>query len=70
MLDVCPVSARALPENGGHAHVFDGGGDRQQAGRELRFCCKGCLARFEKDPKKYLAKVDGWIIETQFSRYP
>ena len=70
MLDVCPVSGRALPEDGGHVLIFDGGGDRLQAGREFRFCCKGCLARFEKDPKKFIPKVDEWIIETQLRRYP
>jgi YHS domain-containing protein len=27
-------------------------------GRTVAFCCKGCIEDFEKDPKKYLAKLD------------
>ncbi len=27
-------------------------------GRTIAFCCKGCIEDFEKDPKKYLAKLD------------
>lgn len=27
-------------------------------GREVRFCCKGCIKAFEKDPDKYIAKID------------
>jgi len=27
-------------------------------GREVRLCCKGCLKDFNKDPKKFVAKLD------------
>jgi YHS domain-containing protein len=27
-------------------------------GREIKFCCKGCLKDFNKDPAKYLKKID------------
>jgi len=27
-------------------------------GRLVRFCCKGCVSTFEKDPNKYLSKLD------------
>ena len=27
-------------------------------GREIKFCCKGCLKDFNKDPKKYLKMID------------
>lgn len=27
-------------------------------GREVRLCCKGCIAKFRADPKTYLAKLD------------
>jgi YHS domain-containing protein len=27
-------------------------------GREVQFCCKSCLKDFNKDPKKYLKKLD------------
>ena len=26
--------------------------------RLVRFCCKDCIATFEKDPQKYLSKID------------
>ncbi|MCC7519062.1 MAG: hypothetical protein IT578_07750 [Verrucomicrobiae bacterium] len=27
-------------------------------GREIKFCCKGCMKDFKKDPAKYLKKLD------------
>ena len=27
-------------------------------GREVKFCCKGCIKSFSKDPAKYLAIID------------
>jgi YHS domain-containing protein len=27
-------------------------------GREIKFCCKGCLKDFNKDPAKYLKLID------------
>ena len=27
-------------------------------GREVRFCCGGCIDTFKKSPEKYLAKLD------------
>lgn len=26
-------------------------------GQRIYFCCKGCVAKFEKDPDKYLAQM-------------
>jgi hypothetical protein len=26
-------------------------------GQELKFCCKACIAKFHKNPAKYLAKL-------------
>lgn len=26
-------------------------------GREIKFCCKPCIAKFRKNPAKYLAKL-------------
>jgi len=28
-------------------------------GQEIKLCCKDCLADFNKNPKKYLAKLNG-----------
>jgi len=27
-------------------------------GREIKFCCKGCLKDFNKDPEKYIKKIE------------
>jgi YHS domain-containing protein len=27
-------------------------------GREIKFCCKGCLKDFNKDPEKYVKKIE------------
>lgn len=27
------------------------------ADQEVKFCCKPCVAKFEKNPQKYLAKI-------------
>jgi YHS domain-containing protein len=27
-------------------------------GREIKFCCKGCVKDFQKEPAKYLKKID------------
>lgn len=39
-------------------------------GREVKFCCKMCVPRFEKDLKASFAKLDQKIIESQISIYP
>jgi YHS domain-containing protein len=28
-------------------------------GQQVKFCCKACIAKFHKDPAKYLAKLGG-----------
>ncbi|TAE77988.1 MAG: hypothetical protein EAZ65_03790 [Verrucomicrobia bacterium] len=30
---------------------------RVYADQEVKFCCKPCIAKFEKDPQRYLAKL-------------
>ncbi len=62
-LAICPVSDQKL----------GGMGDpviHQHEGREIRFCCKGCLPKFTKDPAKYLKKVDELIVKQQAKHYP
>ena len=29
-----------------------------QNGQEVKFCCKGCVKDFTKDPAKYMSKLD------------
>ena len=50
-LKTCPVSGEKLGEMG-KAYVIT------NDMREIKFCCKGCLKDFKKDPAKYLKKID------------
>ena len=50
-LDTCVVLGNKLGEHGEAV-------DYIYKGRLVRFCCKGCIATFEKEPAKYLAKID------------
>lgn len=45
---LCPVSGRAVNEK--ITAVYQG--------KEYAFCCKSCLAKFEKNPEKYIAKME------------
>jgi len=38
--------------------------------RLVRFCCKGCVKSFEKNPAKYMATIDTALIEKQRPTYP
>ena len=50
-LKVCVVSGEKLGSMGkSFVHNHDG--------REVQFCCKSCLKDFNKDPQKYLKKID------------
>ena len=70
LLDVCAVSGGPLPENGGAVLIISGNDDAALNGREMRFCCGGCKARFEKDPKSFIPAVDTRMIKDQTPRYP
>lgn len=50
-LDTCVVLGNKLGSDGEAV-------DYLYKGRLVRFCCAGCIAAFEKDPGKYLAKLD------------
>ncbi len=55
-LTTCVVSGEALDSMGEtyvHTHKEAGKPDR-----EVRLCCKGCLKKFNKNPAKYLEKLD------------
>lgn len=55
-LDTCVVSGEALDSMGApfvYTHKEEGKPDR-----EIRFCCKSCLKKFNKEPAKYLSKLD------------
>ena len=52
MADVftCPVSGEKLGEMGPPVSI-----DYQ--GKKVAFCCDSCIAKFQKEPTKYLAKL-------------
>jgi hypothetical protein len=55
-LDTCVVSGEKLGSMGDPyvlVHKQDGKPDRT-----VKFCCKGCLKDFQKDPAKYLKLLD------------
>lgn len=62
-LATCPISGGKLGSMGEPVvKLYDG--------REVRFCCKSCPPKFEKDLPKSLAALDEAIIEDQSSLYP
>lgn len=59
----CPVSGAAIDSKGEPVvKVYEG--------REIKFCCGGCPAGFEKDLAASLAKVDAQLIADQTPVYP
>jgi len=50
-LKVCPVSDEKLGDMG-DPYVFT------HDGREIKLCCKGCLKDFEKNPSKFVKKIE------------
>lgn len=51
-LATCVVSGEKLGGDMGAPVVI------QYQGREVRFCCQGCVAEFKKHPEKYLKLLD------------
>lgn len=62
-LETCVVSGGKLGAMG-DAVIYN------HEGREIRFCCQGCVKQFQKDPQKYLMKLDQAIIERDMPNYP
>ena len=50
-LKTCVVSGEKLGEMG-EAYVWE------YQGREIKFCCEGCVKDFKKDPAKYLKIIE------------
>jgi YHS domain-containing protein len=50
-LETCVISGAKLDSMGGpYIHKHEG--------TEVRFCCRGCLPRFNRDPAKYLKIIE------------
>ena len=50
-LTTCPVSGEKLGGDMGKPYVF------VYQGQEVKLCCSGCKKDFDKDPAKYLKKI-------------
>lgn len=62
-LDTCLISGGKLGAMGDPV-------DYVYKNRLVRFCCAGCVGKFEQDPAKYLAALDKAVIEKQKPAYP
>jgi YHS domain-containing protein len=62
-LATCPVSGKKLGSMG-DAIV------RSYDGREVRFCCAGCIGTFEASKEKYIETMDEMLIKQQMPFYP
>ena len=52
LLKTCAVSGDKLGGDMGDPYVFN------YQGRQIKLCCKGCLADFNKEPAKYIKKIE------------
>ena len=62
-LDTCPVSGHKLGSMGDPIV-------KKYNGREIRFCCGGCIGKFEVDQAGYWEKIDKQIVKDQLRYYP
>lgn len=62
-LDRCPVMGEKLGSRGDPVPY-------NYQGRDIKFCCQGCVTKFEQAPETYLKKIDAEIVEKQKARYP
>jgi YHS domain-containing protein len=62
-LTTCVISGEKLGEMGKPIQ-------RVISNRLVTFCCSGCIGKAQKEPAKYLAKIDAAVIETQTKDYP
>jgi YHS domain-containing protein len=62
-LATCPVTGAALGSMG--APIV-----KKYDGREVRFCCAGCVSSFEADKEAYFKKIDAAVINEQKKSYP
>jgi hypothetical protein len=62
-LSTCPITSKKLGSMGDPVvRLYDG--------REVRYCCGGCIKRFEKDLAASLSALDAKIIADQGPLYP
>ncbi len=62
-LATCPVSGARLGSMGEPVV-------KKYDGREVRFCCAGCVPTFEADKETYFGKIDAAVVKEQKKLYP
>jgi len=62
-LATCPVSGEKLGSMGNPVIKVYGG-------REIRFCCEGCISKFEKNQTANFASLDAKMTKDQILHYP
>ena len=68
-LDTYPISGEKLGKDAVTVVLKDQK-DPLQEGRQIKFCCKDCVAKFEANPAEALAKVDAEIVKKAEASYP
>jgi len=68
-LTTCPISGNPLGNNP-VVVVLSETPRASDKGREVRFCCNGCRAKFEKDLKNNIPELDKKIIKAQMPYFP
>jgi YHS domain-containing protein len=63
-LATCIVDGKPLKRDD-HAAV-----DHVFYNRYVRLCCPECLRKFQKEPRKYLKRLDAAVIKAQLKQYP
>jgi len=63
LLDICAFTGKKLDSMGGEVvEIIDG--------REVRFCCEGCVPKFKEDKEAQFKKLDVLMIKQQLPFYP
>lgn len=68
-LSCCALSSAKLDDKA-VTSIYSDPSDPMNDGRELKFCCKNCLAKFKKDPQAGLKKANEAIIAELGKSYP
>ena len=63
LLDVCAVSGEKLGSMGDPI-------TETIEGREVKFCCKGCVGKYKEDSSKFTAKIDRAMMAQQERYWP
>lgn len=68
-LATCIVSGEALGDDP-TVVILTGQKSEAENGREIKFCCGGCAARFASDPSAFLPRLNAEIVKAELPLYP